>query len=139
MADMVPRSGGGDGGSTVIKLDTVRRIAEKVSQSSVTGSRNYLIFSHLKQQRKSCFACLPLTPYFCYSPGQAPSSGHHSHCSGKVELHPVPPNGPVLGPSQPQGRQGHEAEVQPKLQQELQTALHTGPEDEETLQPPFLW
>ncbi|XP_037626629.1 tight junction protein ZO-3 isoform X2 [Sebastes umbrosus] len=29
-ADMVPRSGGGgDGGSTVIKLDTVRRIAEK--------------------------------------------------------------------------------------------------------------
>lgn len=35
MADMVPRSGGGDGGSTVIKLDTVRRIAEKVSQSSI--------------------------------------------------------------------------------------------------------
>ncbi|XP_056270832.1 tight junction protein ZO-3 isoform X2 [Pseudoliparis swirei] len=29
VADMVPRSGGGDGGSTVIKLDTVRRIAEK--------------------------------------------------------------------------------------------------------------
>ncbi|KAF3835001.1 hypothetical protein F7725_027559 [Dissostichus mawsoni] len=28
-ADMVPRSGGGDGASTVIKLDTVRRIAEK--------------------------------------------------------------------------------------------------------------
>lgn len=32
MADMVPRSGGGDSASTVIKLDTVRRIAEKVSQ-----------------------------------------------------------------------------------------------------------
>ncbi|XP_059196854.1 tight junction protein ZO-3 isoform X2 [Centropristis striata] len=29
VADMVPRSGGGDSGSTVIKLDTVRRIAEK--------------------------------------------------------------------------------------------------------------
>ncbi|KAM8875806.1 tight junction protein ZO-3 isoform 2-T2 [Spinachia spinachia] len=29
VADMVPRSGGGDGDSTVIKLDTVRRIAEK--------------------------------------------------------------------------------------------------------------
>ncbi|KAM9385844.1 LOW QUALITY PROTEIN: tight junction protein ZO-3 [Pholidichthys leucotaenia] len=29
IAEMVPRSGGGDGGSTVIKLDTVRRIAEK--------------------------------------------------------------------------------------------------------------
>ncbi|XP_038572209.1 tight junction protein ZO-3 isoform X2 [Micropterus salmoides] len=29
VADMVPRSGGGDGSSTVIKLDTVRRIAEK--------------------------------------------------------------------------------------------------------------
>ncbi|XP_065812288.1 tight junction protein ZO-3 isoform X2 [Labrus bergylta] len=28
-ADMVPRSGSGDSGSTVIKLDTVRRIAEK--------------------------------------------------------------------------------------------------------------
>lgn len=28
---MVPRSGSADGGSTVIKLDTVRRIAEKVS------------------------------------------------------------------------------------------------------------
>ena len=32
MTDMVPR-GGGDGGSTVIKLDTVRKIAEKVSKS----------------------------------------------------------------------------------------------------------
>uniref|UniRef100_A0A8D3BQU3 Tight junction protein 3 n=1 Tax=Scophthalmus maximus TaxID=52904 RepID=A0A8D3BQU3_SCOMX len=29
VAEMVPRSGGGDGASTVIKLDTVRRIAEK--------------------------------------------------------------------------------------------------------------
>uniref|UniRef100_UPI003AAF2B4C tight junction protein ZO-3 n=1 Tax=Centroberyx gerrardi TaxID=166262 RepID=UPI003AAF2B4C len=29
VADMVPRSGGGDSGSTVIKLDTVRKIAEK--------------------------------------------------------------------------------------------------------------
>ncbi|XP_062251003.1 tight junction protein ZO-3 isoform X1 [Platichthys flesus] len=29
VAEMVPRSGGGDGGSTVIKLDAVRRIAEK--------------------------------------------------------------------------------------------------------------
>ncbi|XP_019134694.1 tight junction protein ZO-3 isoform X2 [Larimichthys crocea] len=29
VADMVPRSGGGDSASTVIKLDTVRRIAEK--------------------------------------------------------------------------------------------------------------
>ncbi|XP_068558498.1 tight junction protein ZO-3 isoform X2 [Cebidichthys violaceus] len=29
VADMVPRSGGGDSGSTVIKLDTVRSIAEK--------------------------------------------------------------------------------------------------------------
>ncbi|XP_030583604.1 tight junction protein ZO-3 isoform X1 [Archocentrus centrarchus] len=29
VAEMVPRSGGGDGGSTVIKLDTVRKIAEK--------------------------------------------------------------------------------------------------------------
>ena len=35
MAEMVPRSGGGDGGSTVIKLDAVRRIAEKVSQSQI--------------------------------------------------------------------------------------------------------
>lgn len=30
---MVPRSGSADGGSTVIKLDTVRRIAEKVSSN----------------------------------------------------------------------------------------------------------
>uniref|UniRef100_A0A3Q2TUC8 Tight junction protein 3 n=2 Tax=Fundulus heteroclitus TaxID=8078 RepID=A0A3Q2TUC8_FUNHE len=29
VAEMVPRSGGGDNGSTVIKLDTVRRIAER--------------------------------------------------------------------------------------------------------------
>ncbi len=43
MADMVPRGGGGDGGSTVIKLDTVRRIAEKVSRSSITQT----IFSDL--------------------------------------------------------------------------------------------
>lgn len=28
--EMVPRGGGGDNSSTVIKLDTVRRIAEKV-------------------------------------------------------------------------------------------------------------
>lgn len=31
--EMVPRSGSADGGSTVIKLDTVRRIAEKVSSN----------------------------------------------------------------------------------------------------------
>jgi len=31
---MVPRSGGGDSASTVIKLDTVRAIAEKVSLGS---------------------------------------------------------------------------------------------------------
>ena len=31
MTEMVPRSGGGDSGSTVIKLDTVRKIAEKVN------------------------------------------------------------------------------------------------------------
>lgn len=30
---MVPRSGGGESGSTVIKLDTVRKIAEKVSRN----------------------------------------------------------------------------------------------------------
>lgn len=33
LTDMVPRGGGGDGGSTVIKLDTVRRIAEKVNKT----------------------------------------------------------------------------------------------------------
>ena len=32
LSEMVPRSGGGDSGSTVIKLDTVRAIAEKVSR-----------------------------------------------------------------------------------------------------------
>ena len=34
MAEMVPRSSGGDSASTVIKLDTVRRIAEKVSSKN---------------------------------------------------------------------------------------------------------
>ena len=80
-----------------------------------------------------------LTPHrFFLFPGQAPSSGHHSYCSGKAQLHPVPPDGPVLGPAQPQRRQGHEAEVQPQLQQELQTPLLTGPQAEETLQSPLL-
>lgn len=78
-----------------------------------------------------------LNVFFLF-PGQAPSSGHHSYCSGKAQLHPVPPDGPVLGPPQPQRRQGHEAEVQPQLQQELQTPLLTGPQAEETLQPPLL-
>lgn len=31
MTEMVPRSGASENGSTVIKLDTVRRIAEKVN------------------------------------------------------------------------------------------------------------
>lgn len=83
-ADMVPRSGA-ESSSTVIKLDTVRRIAEKVSQ---------------------CWRCsLPsaLSPHLtCPSsclPGQAPPAGHHSHCSGEAELHPVPPHGAVFGPA----------------------------------------
>lgn len=32
---MVPRSGSGDSASTVIKLDTVRKIAEKVSKLKI--------------------------------------------------------------------------------------------------------
>ena len=46
IADMVPRSGAGDSGSTVIKLDTVRRIAEKVSQS-------WIIIQSLSKQSNS--------------------------------------------------------------------------------------
>lgn len=85
-AEMVPRSGT-DSSSTVIKLDTVRRIAEKVSNS------------------RSCRPCSlvppPLTLRSSSLPGQAPPAGHHALCSGEAELHPVPPHGSVLGPPQP--------------------------------------
>lgn len=88
----------------------------------------------------SLCTCLPLASYFSLPLflGQTPPPGHHAHCSGEAELHPVPPDGAVPGPSQQERREGHEAEVQPQLQQELQTPLHTGPEAQETLQPPFL-
>lgn len=48
-ADMVPRSGAGESGSTVIKLDTVRRIAEKVSPSW----KQFVIQSLSKQSNSS--------------------------------------------------------------------------------------
>lgn len=85
-AEMVPRSGA-DSSSTVIKLDTVRRIAEKVSSS--------------RSRRPSSLVPPPLTLRSSCLPGQAPPAGHHAHCSGEAELHPVPPHGSVLGPSQP--------------------------------------
>lgn len=75
---------------------------------------------------------------FFLLPGQAPSAGHHSHCSGAAELHPVPPHGVVLRPPQPQRGEDHEAKVQSRLQQELQTPLLPGQQDEETRQPPVL-
>lgn len=106
---MVARNGG-DSGSTVIKLDTVRKIAEKVSKPEVETITYLVTFSDNLNLISFVFFSLS-----SLRPGQAPSAGHHSHCSGEAELHPVPPNGAVLGPSQPQRCQGHEAEVQPQL------------------------
>lgn len=39
MVGMVPRSSGGETASTVIKLDTVRRIAEKVRTGMIWGEK----------------------------------------------------------------------------------------------------
>lgn len=137
---MVPRSRGGDSASTVIKLDTVRRIAEKVNSEFIrkkTQPRSSKIIKS-NSDRSLVFLALHELVSSSLFPGQAPPAGYHPHCSGKAELHPIPPDGAVPGPSQPQRREVNEAQVQPRLQQELQTPLCSSPQVKETLQPPFL-
>lgn len=82
--EMVPRSGN-DSSSSVIKLDTVRRIAEQVIESKPKPKPPQLVFRQLSD-------------LFLLS-GQASLTGHYTHCHRKIELYPVSSHGALLGSS----------------------------------------